>query len=141
MTYYVNGTTGCDSNPGTSPERPFKTLAAVNTLTLNPGDRVLLARGSVFENQYLQLCAQGSKEFPVTVEAYVRGRFPTSRPPVRACGIRTTARPWTIPTMSGMAMSALPFFYTTANTSASGIWKSPMTQDSCWESGITRRTK
>lgn len=76
VTYYVNSSTGCDRNPGTSPEQPFKTLSAVNALTLEPGDRVLLARGCVFENQYLHLRARGTKEAPVTVESYGEGTLP-----------------------------------------------------------------
>lgn len=76
VTYYVNSSTGCDRNPGTSPEQPFKTLSAVNALTLEPGDRVLLARGCVFENQHLHLRARGTKEAPVTVESYGEGALP-----------------------------------------------------------------
>ena len=74
--YYVNGTTGCDSNPGTSPEQPFKTLAAVNALTLEPGDRVLLSRGCTFENQYLHVSAQGTQEAPIVIGAYGEGTLP-----------------------------------------------------------------
>ena len=42
-TYYVNCKTGSDTNDGMSMDSPFASLFPINTLTLNPGDRVLLA--------------------------------------------------------------------------------------------------
>lgn len=45
--YYVSPG-GDDQNDGKSPEKPFRTIDAVNTLLLQPGDAVLFERGSVF---------------------------------------------------------------------------------------------
>ena len=48
-TYYVSQIDGNDTNDGLSKSSAFATLFAINRLTLKPGDRVLLARGSVVE--------------------------------------------------------------------------------------------
>ena len=47
-TYYVDSNGGNDSNEGTSEGKAFKTLDKVNALDLEPGDTVLLKKGSVF---------------------------------------------------------------------------------------------
>ena len=57
-TYYVSQIDGNDTNDGLSKSSAFATLFAINRLTLKPGDRVLLARGSVFEGQFLQTVEQ-----------------------------------------------------------------------------------
>ena len=53
-TYYVNQKTGRDSNDGLTMDSPFASLFQVNRLRLYPGDKVLLARDSVFTDQFLQ---------------------------------------------------------------------------------------
>ncbi len=60
--YYVSSLNGNDSNCGTSPNAPFYSLLKINELTVNPGDKILLERGSVFENQFLYLNNCGSIE-------------------------------------------------------------------------------
>ena len=47
-TYYVNQKTGRDSNDGLTMDSPFASLFQVNRLKLYPGDKVLLARDSIF---------------------------------------------------------------------------------------------
>ena len=54
-TYYVSVLTGSDSNDGLTPSSPFKSLDKINETPLNPGDKVLLEKGSVFKNQYLHI--------------------------------------------------------------------------------------
>ncbi len=54
-TYYVSSLNGSDSNSGTAQTEAFKTLDAINKIKLIPGDRVLLEKGSVFENEYLHI--------------------------------------------------------------------------------------
>lgn len=73
--YYVSSRTGSDAGDGTK-ENPFPTLLAVNGLRLNPGDQVLLERGSVFRGQYLHLSAQGTEGQPILVGAYGEGALP-----------------------------------------------------------------
>jgi len=47
-TYYFSSVSGNDSNGGTSPETPLKSVDMLSGLTLNKGDAVLFERGSVF---------------------------------------------------------------------------------------------
>lgn len=73
--YYVSSENGSDENDG-SQEHPFATLFAVNRLRLNPGDQVLLKRGSVFRGQFLHLSAWGAKDAPILIGAYGDGLPP-----------------------------------------------------------------
>ena len=56
--------TGCPWIP------PFASLFPINTLTLNPGDRVLLAKDSIFTGQFLQIKDSGTKEHPIEIGSY-----------------------------------------------------------------------
>lgn len=52
-TYYVDSTIGDDSNSGTSPETPWKSLDKVTATTFLPGDTILLKSGSVWNGEWL----------------------------------------------------------------------------------------
>ena len=73
--YYVSAIHGDDNNDGTE-IHPLKSLYAVNRLDLQPGDQVLLERGSVFEGQFLHLNVQGTKNHPIYIGAYGTGARP-----------------------------------------------------------------
>ena len=77
-TYYVDSQSGSDSNAGTSESKAFKTLDKVNDLNLEPGDTVLLKKGSVFEDQALKFTKEdsGTAEAPVKVSTYGEGDRP-----------------------------------------------------------------
>lgn len=77
-TYYVSTVRGSDSYDGLSAEKPWYSLGKINDLDLDPGDQVLLERGSVFENGYLQFDKddQGSAEAPILIGAYGEGNKP-----------------------------------------------------------------
>ena len=85
VSYYVNAVSGDDGNSGTCPQQALKSLYAVNRLTLNPGDQVLLARGSVFSHQYLHLRARGTAQAPITIGAYGQGDLPVIA--AQGCGL------------------------------------------------------
>lgn len=68
--YYVNQMTGSDANDGLSKEHPFASLFRINQLSLQPGDQVLLAGGSSFCGQFLQLKDSGTKEAPIVIGSY-----------------------------------------------------------------------
>ncbi len=53
--YYVSSLTGNDENNGLTPESAFATLNRINEISLCPGDKVLLEKGSVFKSQYLHI--------------------------------------------------------------------------------------
>jgi hypothetical protein len=73
-TYYVS-LAGHDGNSGTSSAAPWRSLAPVNALRLQPGDRVLLRGGDVFEGA-LEFDASdaGTATAPVEVGSYGTGR-------------------------------------------------------------------
>ncbi|MDR9773536.1 right-handed parallel beta-helix repeat-containing protein [Rhizobium hidalgonense] len=73
--YYVNSATGSDHNSGTTENSAFATLSAVESLRLNPGDSVLLAAGSVFNEQF-DLKYSGSVTAPITIGSYGLGDAP-----------------------------------------------------------------
>ena len=72
--YYVSSINGNDSNDGLSPETAFLTLDKINSLTINAGDKILLQRGSVFNNQFLHLknCGDINGE-PIEIAPYGDG--------------------------------------------------------------------
>ena len=77
-TYYVDSNGGKDSNDGTAENKAFQTLDKVNELNLEPGDTVLLKKGSVFEDQALKFTKEdsGTAEAPVRISAYGEGNRP-----------------------------------------------------------------
>ena len=75
-TYYVSSINGDDCNNGEAPETAFGSLDRINNLELNPGDRVLLERGSVFENQYLHIKGRGTRSDKIEIGAYGEGTMP-----------------------------------------------------------------
>ena len=77
-TYYVDSQAGNDNNAGTSESKAFKTLGKVNDLNLEPGDTVLLKKGSVFEDQALKFTKEdsGTAEAPVKISTYGEGEKP-----------------------------------------------------------------
>ena len=56
--------------------KAFYSLDKINELTLKPGDKVLLERGSVFQNGFLHLKGDGSEEAPIVVDSYGKGNLP-----------------------------------------------------------------
>ena len=81
-TYYVSSENGDDSNSGTSEDEAFETLDMINEIELQPGDKVLLEKGSVFDDQYLHVKGSGSAEDPIIISTYGEG----DRPQINANG-------------------------------------------------------
>ena len=52
--YYIDATSGMDSNDGLSPERAWKTISKANSAKLNPGDSVLVKRGEAWRDAALR---------------------------------------------------------------------------------------
>lgn len=81
--YYVDPDNGSDSNTGTSEAQPYQSLAHVSSLTLEPGDSILLKRGAVFPmNDTLTPQGSGTEEAPITIGAY--GDENAARPIIQA---------------------------------------------------------
>lgn len=74
-TYYVDAQKGNDANDALSAATAWKTVARLNATHLNPGDTILLSRGSVWHEQ-LTLSSSGSENSPITIDAYGAGDPP-----------------------------------------------------------------
>jgi uncharacterized repeat protein (TIGR01451 family) len=72
-TYYVSITDGADSNNGLTTSTPFKTVAKVNALNLQAGDKVLFKCGDVWRGEMLLITKSGASGNPITF-----GSYPTS---------------------------------------------------------------
>ena len=68
--YYVS-INGDDANPGTK-EKPLKTIAKIERLTLQPGDGVFFKGGEIFDGT-LSLNVNGSEEKPIEIGSYGDG--------------------------------------------------------------------
>ena len=67
-TYYVDSTIGDDSNSGTSPETPWKSLDKVTATTFLPGDTILLKSGSVWNGEWLWPKGSGTADAPIKID-------------------------------------------------------------------------
>ena len=85
-TYYVNQKTGRDSNDGLTMDSPFASLFQVNRLKLYPGDKVLLARDSIFTDQFLQMKDSGTREHPIEIGSYSPEEEGEGKNPLIAAG-------------------------------------------------------
>lgn len=86
-TYYVSSLNGNDNNNGLSEDAAFLTLQKINDLKLQPGDKVLLEKGSVFLNQHLHIFGAGDiNAEPIEIYSYGEGE---KMPKIEAfgCGI------------------------------------------------------
>ncbi|OUP03551.1 hypothetical protein B5F36_08735 [Anaerofilum sp. An201] len=68
-TYYVDAANGDDTSSGTSEAEAWKTLDKVNATTFQPGDRILLKAGCVW-NGYLWPKGEGDELDPITLGKY-----------------------------------------------------------------------
>jgi hypothetical protein len=73
VTYYVSSSTGSDSDDGLSEANAFATIAKVNALNLQPGDRVLLKCGDVWHAEQLVLSKSGTELAPIVFSSYPEG--------------------------------------------------------------------
>ena len=73
-TYYVSSLHGSADFDGLTPQTPFLHQAQVSALSLQPGDKVLLERGSVFAGEVLHLKNCGDiAGAPIEIGAYGTG--------------------------------------------------------------------
>ena len=73
--YYIDSQMGSDRADGRSEQRAWKTLANVNALTFEPGDKVLFKSGGSWVGQ-LQLKGAGTEGNPIQVGSYGKGKAP-----------------------------------------------------------------
>lgn len=77
-TYYIDSVAGSNANAGTSADAPWKDFSSINGRVLGPGERLLLRRGSVF-NQELNVSARGTEDRWAEIGAYGTGARPIIR--------------------------------------------------------------
>ncbi|HUA32613.1 MAG TPA: right-handed parallel beta-helix repeat-containing protein [Candidatus Binataceae bacterium] len=73
-TYYIDAS-GTDSNPGTDPATPWRSLAKVSNAVLAPGDVVALKAGDTWRGT-LALHSSGAVDHPITITRYGSGPPP-----------------------------------------------------------------
>ena len=73
--YYLDSSTGDDSNSGLSPSSAWRTIGRVNSTPLVPGDSVYFRRGGIWR-ETLQPDKGGAPGRPVTFAAYGNGPAP-----------------------------------------------------------------
>lgn len=70
-TYFVDAVNGSDTNSGRTVKKAWKTLDKVSNFTFQPGDRILLRKGQIFQGS-LVLSSQhsGSAGLPLELSSY-----------------------------------------------------------------------
>lgn len=77
-TYFIDSVVGNNARAGTSPDAAWKDFTNVNGRVLGPGERLLLRRGSTF-NQELNVSGRGTKGNWAEIGAYGDGARPIIR--------------------------------------------------------------
>jgi len=72
--YYFSPSYGDDRNDGLSKKYPFRSLSRARTLSLKPGDAILLAGGEVFEDSLILENINGQPGKEITISSYGPGR-------------------------------------------------------------------
>src|SRR5579871_987201 len=74
-TYYLDAQQGDDSNHGTTPRAPWKSIARINRMVFAPGDRILFAGGQTFAGAlHLTRASGGAKRRPLLLSSFGKGR-------------------------------------------------------------------
>ena len=78
VTYYIDSIDGENASSGTLPDSPWRDFTNINGKTLGPGERLLVKRGSVV-NQELQVSACGTADNWAEIGPYGTGSRPVIR--------------------------------------------------------------
>jgi hypothetical protein len=73
--FYVDASNGSDDNDGSSPDRAWKTVIKVNSVTFQPGDSILFKSGCEFSGQ-LRPVGSGIDQHPICISNYGSGNLP-----------------------------------------------------------------
>jgi hypothetical protein len=74
-TYYIDNTSGSDSNNGLSKNSAWKTVNKVNLSSFSPGDSILFKSGGIW-NEGLIISSSGTPSNPITISSYNTGNKP-----------------------------------------------------------------
>lgn len=73
--YYIDSVNGNDSSSGNSENSPWKTLTKVNSITYQPGDKILFKANGTWNGQ-LYPKGSGSSGSPIIIDMYGSGNRP-----------------------------------------------------------------
>lgn len=73
-TYYFSNS-GDDNNTGVSKNNAWKNLNKLDTITLNPGDKIFLKCGDLFTGT-INISFSGTNQHPITISSYGDGKKP-----------------------------------------------------------------
>lgn len=74
-TFFINPSSGSDSNDGHSIQKPWKSLNRANTEGFHPGDTISLKKAAIFRG-HLSPKGNGTKKLPIRITAYGSGKTP-----------------------------------------------------------------
>jgi hypothetical protein len=76
-TYYIDSQSGNDNNTGTTPEQAWKSLEKTNLIDFTPGTKIMLKRGSLFQNSKIVLEERsGTINNPIVIGSYGSDELP-----------------------------------------------------------------
>jgi len=78
--YYINSQTGNDTNAGISINSPWKSFKKLEEITFQPGDSILFAKNSVFQ-EGITFRSSGNSENTIVISNYGDGSLPSFRNP------------------------------------------------------------
>ncbi len=92
-TYYISND-GNDSNDGTSPSSPWRTISHINSLTFVPGDSILFKAGGIWRENLI-IKDSGSKNNYIVFSRYGSGKNPQIVGSEKAtCSAQSTLNIW-----------------------------------------------
>jgi len=126
-TYYVSHSGGSDSNSGTSPSSPWKTLTKLSSVTFAAGDIILLKAGDTWSGDVFYPHGNGSSSDWITVSSYGTGAKPKILPGASSnwaiyLQSGNTAVGWKFMNLEiGNAKTGI-LYYNNTNGSHDGLW-------------------
>jgi len=74
-TYFIDASSGDDSNTGTSITKPWKTINKVNHFNFLPGDSLLFKKGEIWKES-MNFPSSGNSSAPIIIGSYGNGPMP-----------------------------------------------------------------
>ena len=118
-TYYVSDS-GNDNNSGTAPEQAWRSLKKASSVTLKPGDSLLLECGSVWDEPLFPK-GEATKDAPVILGSYGEGK----KPLINGNGV------------SGLHNGGTVSLYNQSYWTIQDIEVTNMSEEMAWRSGIS----
>lgn len=116
-TYYLNCGSGRDAADGLRPESAWDSIERANAVLFQPGDRLVLRRGSTCDGM-LAPKGSGEADAPIVLSAYGEGALPVIRGGSHTAGLELSNQEyWEIEDLEIMGGSPYGLHITTGNAS------------------------